>query len=268
MLGEKEQLKAIVKLSSRPKLPDKPNEISKWKRFLNYINPWAKKLNKAADITQAYYEGEAFKRHNEGKKFAAEAAEIASRIKVSNQEKVKLVNDEIERIFTNDGLPYEAKMLQLANLVANNPEIAEQLQKVKDMSEVLRTVNFTNINFGLEEKQNSTISNTGLLPTELKQEEDNVVHEVPLAQMTPEQMELTKSILVTKISNMNIDLSILKALHSNQIDTLGDLVCFRKQDLLKFEGLTVEIVEGLEKRIEEYGLKYGMDLFPYGFDKE
>ena len=153
--GEKEQKNAVLKFSGTPNEPESPKEKSRWKNFLKIIWPWAREggrlLSKGKKLTEKYYEAEVSKKQNEAEKIAEEAANIAADTDLKNQQKVKLVNEEISRIFSDGDLPDVAKQLQLANLMAENPEIAEQMSKIEDMVLRMRTINFSKFELDIED---------------------------------------------------------------------------------------------------------------------
>ena len=55
----------------------------------------------------------------------------------ATREAVEKFNKNIDDIFKEDGLPDSAKMLKLAKLIAENPDIVEQLDKVNGIIEKL-----------------------------------------------------------------------------------------------------------------------------------
>lgn len=155
--GEKKQNRGIVKFIGQPNDPQTDGELTKWKRFLKFITPWAREggklVAKGKQMTEEYYQAEIVKKQSESYKLAEEAANIAAEKDLKIQEKVKVINDEIARIFSDDNLPNVAKQMQLANLLANNPEIAEQLKVIEDMVEKMKVVNFASFNLEVEESE-------------------------------------------------------------------------------------------------------------------
>ena len=128
---------ALVRFSGAPRNDSDPAERTRWQQFLGFFKPWANKggefVGRAHELADAYAESEVAIRQTQAQKYAAEAAEAAARTETLRQEKVKAVNDEIARIFTSDQLPDVAKQLQLATLLAANPDIAEQLNKIENI---------------------------------------------------------------------------------------------------------------------------------------
>lgn len=125
----------VVKFVGSPNEPSRPDEMTRWKRYLQVLWPWAKKtgklVNRAGSLADAYSSAEVRKQEGKAAKFAEEATEIAARRDQIQQETVRVVNEEIARIFADNNLPIAAKQLQLANLLASNPQIAEQLERIE-----------------------------------------------------------------------------------------------------------------------------------------
>ncbi|MEM9276787.1 MAG: hypothetical protein AAGA80_28190 [Cyanobacteria bacterium P01_F01_bin.143] len=159
--GELEETQALIKFTGKPKEPDRPEETTRWRKFLKFIWPWANKggqlVNRVKEITEAYYSSEAVKKENEANKFAAEAENIAADTDLKKQEKVKVVNEEIQRIFSQDNVPDTAKKLQLANLLANNPQIGEQLEKIESIVQKMKVVNFSEFELELENNEDKRL---------------------------------------------------------------------------------------------------------------
>jgi hypothetical protein len=126
---------AIIKFVGLPNQLGKPNESTRWRRFLQFLRPWAKKTGwvaqYGAEFGQAFAEAELAKRQGEAQKLAMEAANIAAERDHKEHQTVKAVNEEIARIFSQDDQPELARKLQLANLIAANPQIAKQLEIIE-----------------------------------------------------------------------------------------------------------------------------------------
>lgn len=247
MTGEKEQMDGIVNFNAQPNNIDKRRERNIFKRFLALINPWAVK---ARNITEDYYGGEAARRVNEAEKFAAETAEIAARTELAKLEKVKLENELIDQVFKDDNLPPQAKMIKMANILANNPKLTEQMEKVDEMLAVLGAVNFTKVDIAIpldsEIEDKTEISK--------KQEEEEFFH--------------MKKLLKTKLIDIDLSIRALNVLKSAEIDTLGDLISFRLEDLEKFRNFGKKSLKELKELVHNKGLSFGMDLSPYNLHED
>lgn len=154
-IGEKKQNNSIIKFVGRPTILKDKSELTRWKRFLKFIWPWAKEggklIARSKQLTEDFYQAEVIKKTNEADKFAAEASNIAAERELKIQQKVRVVNDEIAKIFSDNNVPDIAKQLQLANLIANNPEIASQLNKIDELVTKLKVVNFSKFKLEIEE---------------------------------------------------------------------------------------------------------------------
>ncbi len=76
--------------------------------------------------------------------------------------------------------------------------------------------------------------------------------------------QLSKSRLV------DLDLSVraLNCLKAAEVDTLGDLVSYNKNDLMKFRNFGKKSLTELEELVANKGLDFGMDLSKYKLDKD
>ena len=77
-----------------------------------------------------------------------------------------------------------------------------------------------------------------------------------------------RQLLKTKLSDMDLSVRALNCLKAADIDTLGDLVSFNKNDLLKFRNFGKKSLTELEELVELKNLAFGMDVSKYKLDKE
>jgi len=77
-----------------------------------------------------------------------------------------------------------------------------------------------------------------------------------------------RQLLKTKLSDMDLSVRALNCLKAADIDTLGDLVSFNKNDLLKFRNFGKKSLTELEELVEEKNLAFGMDVSKYKLDKD
>ncbi len=77
-----------------------------------------------------------------------------------------------------------------------------------------------------------------------------------------------RQLLKTKLVDMNLSVRALNCLKAAEVDTLGDLVRFNKNDLLKFRNFGKKSLNELEERLHSMGLQFGMDVSKYKLDKE
>lgn len=77
-----------------------------------------------------------------------------------------------------------------------------------------------------------------------------------------------RQVLKTKLVDMDLSVRALNCLKAADIDTLGDLVKYNKNDLLKFRNFGKKSLTELEDLIENKGLSFGMDVSKYKLDKD
>jgi len=77
-----------------------------------------------------------------------------------------------------------------------------------------------------------------------------------------------RQLLKTKLVDMDLSVRALNCLKAADIETLGDLVSFNKNDLLKFRNFGKKSLTELEDLVENKGLSFGMNVAKYKLDKE
>ncbi|MFT4986886.1 MAG: DNA-directed RNA polymerase subunit alpha [Flavobacteriales bacterium] len=77
-----------------------------------------------------------------------------------------------------------------------------------------------------------------------------------------------RQLLKTKLVDMDLSVRALNCLKAADIDTMGDLVSFNKNDLLKFRNFGKKSLTELEDLIINKGLEFGMDISKYNLEKE
>lgn len=77
-----------------------------------------------------------------------------------------------------------------------------------------------------------------------------------------------RQILKKKLSDMDLSVRALNCLKAADIDSLGDLVAYKKTDLLKFRNFGKKSLTELEDLIETNGLTFGMNVSKYKLEKE
>jgi DNA-directed RNA polymerase subunit alpha len=77
-----------------------------------------------------------------------------------------------------------------------------------------------------------------------------------------------RQLLKTKLSDMDLSVRALNCLKAADIETLGDLVAYNKNDLLKFRNFGKKSLTELEDLVESKSLTFGMDVSKYKLDKE
>ncbi|RLD27030.1 MAG: DNA-directed RNA polymerase subunit alpha [Bacteroidetes bacterium] len=77
-----------------------------------------------------------------------------------------------------------------------------------------------------------------------------------------------RQILKKKLSDMDLSVRALNCLKAADIESLGDLVSYKKTDLLKFRNFGKKSLTELEDLIENNGLTFGMNVSKYKLEKE
>ncbi len=77
-----------------------------------------------------------------------------------------------------------------------------------------------------------------------------------------------RQLLKTKLVDMDLSVRALNCLKAADVDTLGDLVQFNKNDLLKFRNFGKKSLTELDELVENKGLTFGMNVAAYKLDKE
>jgi DNA-directed RNA polymerase subunit alpha len=77
-----------------------------------------------------------------------------------------------------------------------------------------------------------------------------------------------RQLLKTKLVDMDLSVRALNCLKAADIDTLGDLVAFNKNDLLKFRNFGKKSLTELEELVEGKGLQFGMNVGKYKLDRD
>jgi len=77
-----------------------------------------------------------------------------------------------------------------------------------------------------------------------------------------------RQLLKTKLIDMDLSVRALNCLKAAEVDTLGDLVSFNKNDLMKFRNFGKKSLTELEELVILKGLSFGMDLSKYKLDKD
>ncbi len=77
-----------------------------------------------------------------------------------------------------------------------------------------------------------------------------------------------RQLLKTKLIDMDLSVRALNCLKAAEVDTLGDLVSFNKNDLMKFRNFGKKSLTELEELVNNKGLSFGMDLSKYKLDKD
>ena len=77
-----------------------------------------------------------------------------------------------------------------------------------------------------------------------------------------------RQLLKTKLIDMDLSVRALNCLKAAEVDTLGDLVSYNKNDLMKFRNFGKKSLTELEELVLIKGLSFGIDLSKYKLDKD
>lgn len=77
-----------------------------------------------------------------------------------------------------------------------------------------------------------------------------------------------RQLLKTKLVDMDLSVRALNCLKAADVDTLGDLVTYNRNDLLKFRNFGKKSLTELDDLLDNMGLSFGMDIAKYKLDKE
>jgi DNA-directed RNA polymerase subunit alpha len=96
----------------------------------------------------------------------------------------------------------------------------------------------------------------------LETEEKNVTEEFD------ENSLHVRQLLKTKLIDLDLSVRALNCLKAADVETLGDLVAFNKNDLLKFRNFGKKSLTELEELVKAKNLEFGMNVSKYKLDKE
>ena len=77
-----------------------------------------------------------------------------------------------------------------------------------------------------------------------------------------------RQLLKTRLIDMDLSVRALNCLKAADVDTLGDLVTYNRNDLLKFRNFGKKSLTELDDLLDNMGLSFGMDISKYKLDKE
>jgi DNA-directed RNA polymerase subunit alpha len=83
-----------------------------------------------------------------------------------------------------------------------------------------------------------------------------------------EDMLHMRQLLKSRLVDLDLSVRALNCLKAAEIETLGDLVQFQKNDMLKFRNFGKKSLTELEELVEIKGLSFGMNVVKYKLDKD
>ncbi|MCC8146717.1 MAG: DNA-directed RNA polymerase subunit alpha [Bacteroidales bacterium] len=77
-----------------------------------------------------------------------------------------------------------------------------------------------------------------------------------------------RQLLKSKLADMDLSVRALNCLKAADVETLGELVKYQKNDLLKFRNFGKKSLTELDELLERLNLNFGMDISKYKLDKD
>ena len=92
--------------------------------------------------------------------------------------------------------------------------------------------------------------------------------EIAQAETYDEESLHMRQLLKTKLIDMDLSVRALNCLKAAEVESLGDLVSYNKNDLMKFRNFGKKSLTELEELVVLKGLSFGMNLSKYKLDKD
>lgn len=83
-----------------------------------------------------------------------------------------------------------------------------------------------------------------------------------------EEVLRMRQLLKTRLADMDLSVRALNCLKAADVETLGELVTYHRNDLLKFRNFGRKSLEELDSVLANLGLQFGMDTAKFKLDKE
>jgi len=77
-----------------------------------------------------------------------------------------------------------------------------------------------------------------------------------------------RQLLKTKLVDLDLSVRALNCLKAAEVETLGDLVKYNKNDLLKFRNFGKKSLTELDDKLKSMNLTFGMDISKFKLEKE
>ena len=171
-------------------------------------------------------------------------------------------------------------------LVANDPAIIA----IDSIYTPIKNVKYSVENFRVEQKTDyeklllEVVTDGSIHPLEALKEaakilithfmlfsDEKIAFEAPVENETEDFDEdalKVRQLLKTKLSDLDLSVRALNCLKSAEVDTLGELVAFNKNDLLKFRNFGRKSLNELDDLLASLNLSFGMDTSKYKLDKD
>jgi len=101
--------------------------------------------------------------------------------------------------------------------------------------------------------------------------DEKITLEVEERSVTEEFDENTlhiRQLLKTKLVDMDLSVRALNCLKAADVETLGELVAYNRNDLLKFRNFGKKSLAELDELVNTKGLEFGMNIAKYKLDKD
>lgn len=171
-----------------------------------------------------------------------------------------------------------------------SPNDAIDVLAIDSIYTPIKNVKYTVENFRVDQKTDydkltiEITTNGSILPQDaLKEAATILIHHLMLfsdekiAIEAPEAVEdeefdeevlHMRQLLKSKLVDMNLSVRALNCLKSAEVETVGELVVFNKNDLLKFRNFGKKSLTELDELLANLNLSFGMDISKYKLDKE
>ena len=83
-----------------------------------------------------------------------------------------------------------------------------------------------------------------------------------------ENIKRMRTLLNKKVTDLELSIRAKNCLENNNISTLADLVGRSKDEMLQYKNFGKQSLSDLEKKLNELGLAFGMDISPYIKDND
>ena len=83
-----------------------------------------------------------------------------------------------------------------------------------------------------------------------------------------EEILRMRQLLNSRLSDMDLSVRALNCLKAAEVETLGELVKYHRNDLLKFRNFGKKSLTELDELLERNGLAFGMDISKYKLDRD
>ncbi|MGL4909233.1 MAG: DNA-directed RNA polymerase subunit alpha [Bacteroidales bacterium] len=77
-----------------------------------------------------------------------------------------------------------------------------------------------------------------------------------------------RQLLKTKLTDLDLSVRALNCLKTAEVETVGELVRFQRNDLLKFRNFGKKSLTELDEKLVQLNLNFGMDISKYKLDKD